>query len=97
MRVLLSLLEGDTVFMATARSELCRVQPRAGMALLHAHGRRCLMHYGEVVTRGAKYVLRADVLYRRSNATPAEPANTGSAEGRGAHAPGSKVRKGKKR
>lgn len=59
---------GDTVFMATAKAELARVTPRAGLALLHAHGRRCLMHYAEEVTRGVKYVLRADVLYRRCDA-----------------------------
>ena len=35
------LVGGDTVFMATAKTELARVRPRAGMALLHAHGRRC--------------------------------------------------------
>lgn len=66
------LVGGDTVFMATAKTELCRVHPKAGMALLHAHGRRCLMHYAEEVSRGAKYVLRADVLYRRLAAAEAE-------------------------
>ena len=59
------LVGGDTVFHATAKSECARVSPEAGMALLHAHGRRCLMHEGEEVTRGAKYLLRADVMYRR--------------------------------
>lgn len=54
---------GDTVFWASARKELCRASPRAGMALLHAHGRRCLLHEAEEVQRGVKYVLRADVLY----------------------------------
>ena len=59
------LVGGDTVFHATAKSECARVSPEAGMALLHAHGRRCLMHEGEEITRGAKYLLRADVMYRR--------------------------------
>lgn len=67
------LVGGDTVFMATAKTELCRVQPKAGLALLHAHGRRCLMHYAEEVSRGAKYVLRADVMYRRIDAPAAAP------------------------
>ena len=59
------LVGGDTVFHATAKTECARVSPEAGMALLHAHGRRCLMHEGEEVMRGAKYLLRADVMYRR--------------------------------
>lgn len=54
---------GDTVFMRTAKVELARVSPRAGAALLHAHGRRCLMHEGAEVTRGVKYLLRADIMY----------------------------------
>lgn len=57
------LVGGDTVFWASAKAELVRVAPHAGLALLHAHGRRCLMHEAEEVTRGVKYVLRADVLY----------------------------------
>lgn len=51
------------MFWASAKTELVRVSPRAGLALLHAHGRRCLMHEAEEVTRGVKYVLRADILY----------------------------------
>lgn len=66
-----ALVGGDTVFWASARKELCRASPRAGMALLHAHGRRCLLHEAELVERGAKFVLRADVLY---GPAPAEPA-----------------------
>ncbi|KAJ1621492.1 hypothetical protein T492DRAFT_1069773 [Pavlovales sp. CCMP2436] len=57
------LVGGDTVFWASARTELCRASPVAGLALLHAHGRRCLMHESEEVRRGVKYVLRVDVLY----------------------------------
>ena len=59
------MLGGDTVFMKTAKAELCRVAPQRGMALLHAHGRRCLLHEGEEVRRGVKYLLRADIMYRR--------------------------------
>ena len=54
---------GDTVFMKTARQELLRVSPKQGSALLHAHGSRCLLHEAEAVAKGAKYVLRADVMY----------------------------------
>lgn len=38
------------------------VQPQTGMALLFAHGVR---HQGAAVSRGRKYVLRTDVMYRR--------------------------------
>ena len=65
----LPLTGGDTVYMATAKRELCRFSPRAGAVLLHAHGKRCLPHFAEEVSKGAKYVLRADVMY-----APAAPA-----------------------
>lgn len=40
-----------------------RVQPEKGMALLFHHP---IMHRGDLVTAGRKYVLRTDVMYRRS-------------------------------
>ena len=88
------LVGGDTVFMATAKTELCRASPSAGMALLHAHGRRCLMHYGEEVSRGEKYVLRADVMYRRGEAQAAPASEAAAASGGGA---GGGKKKGKKK
>ena len=54
---------GDTVFFANKRTELCRVEPQTGLMLLHAHGDRCLLHAGDAVRKGEKYVLRADVMY----------------------------------
>jgi prolyl 4-hydroxylase len=39
------------------------IRPRRGMLLLFEHG---LRHQGSPVTRGRKYVLRTDVMYRRS-------------------------------
>jgi hypothetical protein len=44
------------------------VEPRAGRAVVFDHA---LWHDGEAVTRGRKYVLRTDVLYRREG--PAAP------------------------
>jgi predicted 2-oxoglutarate/Fe(II)-dependent dioxygenase YbiX len=38
------------------------VKPRRGMALLFDHR---ILHTGSTVTRGRKYVLRTDVMYRR--------------------------------
>ncbi|WP_315759263.1 2OG-Fe(II) oxygenase [Bradyrhizobium sp. SZCCHNRI2007] len=40
-----------------------RIIPKKGMALLFHHP---IMHRGDPVTRGRKYVLRTDVMYRRS-------------------------------
>lgn len=59
-----SLDGGETIFWATKAKQLCVFQPQRGVALLHAHGRRCLMHEAAEVTRGVKYVLRSDVMYR---------------------------------
>lgn len=56
---------GETIFYATAKKELVSVAPRAGMALLHAHGRRCLMHCGAPVQKGVKYLFRSDVMFPR--------------------------------
>jgi predicted 2-oxoglutarate/Fe(II)-dependent dioxygenase YbiX len=39
------------------------ITPRRGMALLFQHSK---LHQGAAVTRGRKYVLRTDVMYRRS-------------------------------
>ncbi len=100
------LVGGDTVFMKNARVELARVQPRRGLGLLHAHGRRCLLHEGEEVRKGVKYVLRADVMYRRQLQATAGPGAAvgapgpagGPARGRGrghAHDGGKHARRGK--
>ncbi|MGJ4968444.1 2OG-Fe(II) oxygenase [Bradyrhizobium sp. HKCCYLRH1073] len=40
-----------------------RITPERGMALLFHHP---IMHRGDAVTRGRKYVLRTDVMYRRT-------------------------------
>ncbi|CCE01867.1 2OG-Fe(II) oxygenase [Bradyrhizobium sp. STM 3809] len=40
-----------------------RITPQRGMALLFHHP---IMHRGDRVTRGRKYVLRTDVMYRRT-------------------------------
>ena len=36
-----------------------------GRAVLHLHGDDCLVHEGEVVTKGDKWVLRSDLMYRQ--------------------------------
>jgi predicted 2-oxoglutarate/Fe(II)-dependent dioxygenase YbiX len=47
----------------TAAHMVAAVQPRAGRAVIFDH---TLWHDGEAVTGGTKYVLRSDVLYRRT-------------------------------
>lgn len=36
-----------------------------GMALLHRHGKECMLHEGREVTRGEKWVIRSDLCVRR--------------------------------
>jgi hypothetical protein len=40
-----------------------RVDCVSGRAVLHLHGDDCLVHEGEVVTAGDKWVLRSDLMY----------------------------------
>lgn len=57
---------GETLFYSghgPRAPELFRWQPRAGAALLHAHGDRCLTHEGAEVRGGTKYLLRTDLAY----------------------------------
>ena len=54
---------GETIFWETKKIEKERVKPEEGKLLLHAHGARCLMHAGDLVRKGSKYMLRADVMY----------------------------------
>ncbi|KAG3034646.1 hypothetical protein PC121_g4988 [Phytophthora cactorum] len=62
---------GNTIFYvneAGAKEEkvVLSVAPETGSALVHGHGDRCLLHEGALVTRGAKYLLRTDVMYSRT-------------------------------
>jgi len=45
-------------------TEVIRVGLEKGMALLHKHGRDCLLHEGATVTGGEKWVLRTDLVVR---------------------------------
>jgi hypothetical protein len=57
---------GDTLFSlgkgGLHPSPTLKVEPRRGMGLLFRHA---LLHKGDTVLRGRKYVLRTDVMYRR--------------------------------
>ncbi|KAL6774036.1 hypothetical protein ACKKBG_A23525 [Auxenochlorella protothecoides x Auxenochlorella symbiontica] len=53
---------GETVFYKRGK-RLAAVSPRTGLALLHRHGRDCLLHEGAEVAAGEKWVLRSDVVY----------------------------------
>uniref|UniRef100_A0A7S3REA8 Prolyl 4-hydroxylase alpha subunit domain-containing protein n=1 Tax=Emiliania huxleyi TaxID=2903 RepID=A0A7S3REA8_EMIHU len=71
---------GETAFYDGGRRSVV-VDPLAGSALLHAHGERCLTHEALEVRRGVKYVLRSDVVFAPSSASP--NAGAGAEKGRG--------------
>ncbi|XP_054783656.1 uncharacterized protein LOC129290747 [Prosopis cineraria] len=57
------LVGGETVFYGSRNSVVAEVAPTEGMALLHLHGDKCLLHEGRNVTKGVKYVFRSDVAF----------------------------------
>lgn len=65
--------EGYTTFFlpdpAEERLKGIRVEPRIGSVLVFPHGESvgALLHEGSAVTKGAKYVIRTDVLYDKSD------------------------------
>lgn len=46
-----------------ANDLLLQVAPTEGMALLHIHGDKCMLHEARNVTKGIKYVFRSDVAF----------------------------------
>jgi hypothetical protein len=61
---------GETVFYPDAtrahpNPKPIAVAPEVGMALLHRHGDRCMVHEGRVVTGGEKWVVRSDLVVAR--------------------------------
>ncbi|WOL05713.1 hypothetical protein Cni_G14442 [Canna indica] len=58
-----SLVGGETVFYDHGRGIVAEVAPVEGMALLHIHGNKCMLHEARVVIKNVKYVLRSDVIY----------------------------------
>ncbi|PWY87866.1 hypothetical protein BO94DRAFT_534861, partial [Aspergillus sclerotioniger CBS 115572] len=61
---------GETVFYpeptrTNRNPEPVSVAPVPGMALLHRHGDRCMLHEGKEVLQGEKWVLRSDLVVAR--------------------------------
>ncbi|EME46201.1 hypothetical protein DOTSEDRAFT_168591 [Dothistroma septosporum NZE10] len=62
---------GETVFYPEPSSKREAAPPpviaslEVGMALLHRHGKDCLLHEGREVTEGEKWVIRSDLCVRR--------------------------------
>ena len=65
---------GETVFYPEPRpgkkrlergSDPIIVELEVGMALLHKHGQDCLLHEGQVVRKGEKWVIRSDLCVQR--------------------------------
>jgi hypothetical protein len=44
-------------------TRILKVAPTEGMALLHIHGDKCMLHEARNVTKGVKYVFRSDVAF----------------------------------
>ncbi|KAJ1299084.1 hypothetical protein BS78_01G504000 [Paspalum vaginatum] len=58
-----ALVGGETVFYDQRGGVVAEVAPVQGLALLHLHGAKCMLHEARVVKKNAKYVLRSDVLF----------------------------------
>ncbi|KAJ7219158.1 hypothetical protein GGX14DRAFT_590350 [Mycena pura] len=57
---------GETLFYQNgkgASQDVIKAPLTRGTALLHRHGRDCMLHEGSPVVRGVKYVLRSDVMF----------------------------------
>lgn len=56
---------GETVFYKDhdGKRVAVKFKPKRGALLFHGHGSRCLTHEASEVVRGAKYVLRTDVVF----------------------------------
>ncbi|GJN30104.1 hypothetical protein PR202_gb18383 [Eleusine coracana subsp. coracana] len=59
-----ALVGGETVFYDHRGGVVAEVAPEQGMALLHLHGAKCMLHEARVVKKNAKYILRSDVVFR---------------------------------
>ncbi|KAJ7970037.1 2-oxoglutarate (2OG) and Fe(II)-dependent oxygenase superfamily protein [Quillaja saponaria] len=57
------LVGGETVFYGSRNSVVAEVSPTEGMALLHIHGDKCMLHEARNVTKGVKYLFRSDVAF----------------------------------
>ncbi|KAL6526947.1 hypothetical protein OROGR_016037 [Orobanche gracilis] len=57
------LVGGETVFYGPRNDLVVEVPPTEGMALLHVHGDKCMLHEARTVSKGIKYVLRSDVVF----------------------------------
>ncbi|KAL4340015.1 hypothetical protein GQ457_08G036060 [Hibiscus cannabinus] len=54
---------GETVFYDSWNGIVAEVAPAEGMALLHIHGDKCMLHEARSVSKGIKYVFRSDVVF----------------------------------
>ncbi|XP_047953143.1 uncharacterized protein LOC125204124 isoform X3 [Salvia hispanica] len=57
------LVGGETVFYGPRNALVAEVAPTEGMALLHIHGDKCMLHEARNVSKGIKYILRSDVAF----------------------------------
>ncbi|KAL9409584.1 hypothetical protein AB3S75_047905 [Citrus x aurantiifolia] len=57
------LVGGETVFYGSRNKLVAEVAPIEGMALLHIHGDKCMLHEARNVVKGVKYIFRSDVVF----------------------------------
>ncbi|KAG9132497.1 hypothetical protein Leryth_008426 [Lithospermum erythrorhizon] len=57
------LVGGETVFYGPRNNLVAEVAPCEGLALIHIHGDKCMLHESRNVVKGLKYVLRSDVAF----------------------------------
>ncbi|XWS61084.1 hypothetical protein CRYUN_Cryun07bG0095200 [Craigia yunnanensis] len=58
-----TLVGGETVFYGSRNGVVTEVAPAEGMALLHIHGHKSMLHEARNVSKGIKYVFRSDVVF----------------------------------
>ncbi|EEF51467.1 uncharacterized protein LOC8258321 isoform X2 [Ricinus communis] len=58
-----SLVGGETVFYGSRNRVVAEVAPTEGMALLHIHGDKCMLHESRIINKGVKYLFRSDVVF----------------------------------
>ncbi|KAH9647334.1 Fe2OG dioxygenase domain-containing protein [Citrus sinensis] len=57
------LVGGETVFYGSRNKLVAEVAPIEGMALIHIHGDKCMLHEARNVIKGVKYIFRSDVVF----------------------------------
>jgi len=63
-------MDEEGKYCAEEKNILCRIKPESGLAIIFNHHK---LHEGGALRSGTKYILRTDIMYKRSSATPIDP------------------------